>query len=356
MTGTVGVLTFHRCINYGSYWQARCLVEGLRARGHDAVLLDHDSRRVNHLEWRCALRPVLPTPVPPSDRALYRRKIHAFFEAFSALPLSRRFSLEDPADMESFDAVVVGSDEVWNLRHPWYGGHHLFFGGGVRAPRTVSYAASFGSWEAREGLEPHWADRLRGFDSLAVRDENSRALIRSALELEPELTLDPCLQFELPPLRTESEPIERGRYAAVYGHNFSGWFAREVRRWARSRGLRLVSVGYRNDWADEQWLDAGPHDFAGLMAGAEAVATNFFHGCVFALRNATPFACELSPYRSAKIRDLLAQLGGQRHLVAEDTPAASYDARLEQPVEPQVLRAIERLRGTGDAYLEAALA
>ena len=23
---TIGVLTFHRCINYGSYWQARCLV------------------------------------------------------------------------------------------------------------------------------------------------------------------------------------------------------------------------------------------------------------------------------------------------------------------------------------------
>src|SRR5690349_8232637 len=40
----IGVLTFHRCINYGSYWQARCLVDGLRARGHDAVLLDHHSR------------------------------------------------------------------------------------------------------------------------------------------------------------------------------------------------------------------------------------------------------------------------------------------------------------------------
>ena len=29
----IGVLTFHRCINYGSYWQARSLVEGLRSRG-----------------------------------------------------------------------------------------------------------------------------------------------------------------------------------------------------------------------------------------------------------------------------------------------------------------------------------
>ena len=55
----IGVLTFHRCINYGSYWQARCLVEGLRARGLDAVLLDHDSPRANRAEWRCAFQPML---------------------------------------------------------------------------------------------------------------------------------------------------------------------------------------------------------------------------------------------------------------------------------------------------------
>jgi hypothetical protein len=30
----VRILTFHKCINYGSYWQARCRVEVLRARGH----------------------------------------------------------------------------------------------------------------------------------------------------------------------------------------------------------------------------------------------------------------------------------------------------------------------------------
>jgi hypothetical protein len=50
----VDVLTFHRCINYGSYWQARCLVEQLRSRGHEAGLLDHDRRCVRRAEVRCA--------------------------------------------------------------------------------------------------------------------------------------------------------------------------------------------------------------------------------------------------------------------------------------------------------------
>jgi hypothetical protein len=92
MKRKVGVLTFHRCINYGSYWQARLLVDGLRARGHDAVLVDHDSTRVKLAEWKCAFRPALPAAVPVSDYALYRGKIRRFFDAFATMPLSPRFA------------------------------------------------------------------------------------------------------------------------------------------------------------------------------------------------------------------------------------------------------------------------
>lgn len=357
MAPTIGVLTFHRCINYGSYWQARCLVEALRARGHDAVLLDHASRRVKLAEWSCALRPVLPTPVPPSDFPLYRRKIDEFRLVFPRLPLSRPFSLEDPVDMESFDVVVVGSDEVWNLSHPWFGGCPLFYGIGVRAGRLVSYAASFGSYAAWQGLHPWWAEQLRGFAAVSVRDENSRTLVAGATGVRPQLALDPCLQFPLPlPDGGSGDVPADGPFVAVYGHNFTRWFSSAVTRWARSRGYPLLSVGYRNDWADVQWIDAGPHDFARAMARAGAVATNFFHGCVFALRNATPFACELSPYRSNKVRDLLRTVGGEHRLVARHTPDDTVDATLEGPIEPALLQRIDSLRGEADAYLDAALA
>jgi hypothetical protein len=86
----IGVLTFHRCINYGSYWQARCLVEGLRAAGHDAVLLDHVSDRVNRAEWRCALSPLLPAPTAAPDRRLYRAKVDGFWTPSPACRCRRR--------------------------------------------------------------------------------------------------------------------------------------------------------------------------------------------------------------------------------------------------------------------------
>ena len=349
----IGVLTFHRCINYGSYWQARCLVEDLRARGHDAELLDYHSRRADIAEWRCALRPTLPTPTLHEDKPRYRAKMRKFFCAFESLPLSSRFDLDNPAAMESYDTVVVGSDEVWNLNHPWYNGCALFFGDGIKAKRLVSYAASFGTYSAWNGLGADWAGRLRNFDAISVRDENSWWLLKNALDLEPPLVLDPCLQFRVQPTGEWNGPPEP--FALIYGHNFSPEFIREVRRWAHERNCRLLSIGYRNDWADEQWLEAGPQDFAHAMARTQILATNFFHGCVFALRNQKPFVCQTSDYRSIKVQSLMETVGGQTHLVDEHTPSAHYDALLNNALAPQILANIETLRRSSTDYLDSAL-
>lgn len=346
----VGVLTFHRCINYGSYWQARCLVEGIAARGHDAVLLDHRSRAVTSQEWRYAFQPLLPDRSGRADIAAYGRKLRRFLRAFAALPMSAPFDLDDPADMPGMDLVVIGSDEVLNLSHPWYGGKRLFWGEGVNAPRVVTYAASSGNMDADGGLAPDWRGRLRRLDAISVRDGNTCAVVRAATGQRPAMVLDPVLQFP-PQVQAADEPAP---YLLVYGHHIPDWFAARVRDAARRRGWRTISVGYRNDWADEQRLDAGPLDFAALVAGASAVATTYFHGCVFALANGKPFVAAPSFYRWNKLRDLIALLDAHRHLTFEDRPASEVDAALDTP--PQVGARLAGLRTQSDAYLDRVLA
>jgi Polysaccharide pyruvyl transferase len=348
---SVGILTFHRCVNHGSFWQARCLVDGLHARGHDAVILDHDSHRVNVAEWRCALQPTLPTPVPSRDRPLYRSKVHKFAAAVEGLPRSPTFDLHDPTSIDAYDTVVVGSDEVWNLQHPWYGGSALFFGVGLRARRLVSYAGSFGNYDAGQGLPAVWADRLRTFHAISVRDDNSREIVARAIGAVPAVVLDPCLLFPPSPSPACGGPDRP--FILVYGHNFSPWFVDEIRRTASARGLVTVSVSYRNDWADLQWIDAGPHNFAHAMSRARAVATNFFHGCVFALLNRAPFVCETSAYRRNKIKYLLSAIGGDRHLVSWRTPRHLYGTLLAEPPDQELDRRIDALRCTSTAFLDA---
>ena len=349
---SIGILTFHASINYGSYWQARCLVEGLRARGEPAVLLDHRSPSVLSAELRNAFQPELPARTPRHHHAALGRKVRAFAHALAALPYSSAFPLDAPHEAEPFDTVVVGSDEVWNFAHPWYGGRPLFFGEALRTRRLVSYAASFGNHAAEHGIAADCVARLRNFDAISVRDDNSRALIADALGYEPDLVLDPCLQFPdvLPP-----SPAAPGNYIVLYGHGLPDWFAQAVRRWADAAGVRIVTIGYFNAVADDDRTDAGPIEFASLIAGARAVATSFFHGTVFALHYAKPFIAAASPYRRIKLEGLTSALGAEHRLIDAATSDDEIAALLATPLEDAVHEAIAEGRARSARYLDQAL-
>jgi hypothetical protein len=352
----IGILTFHRCINYGSYWQARALVDGLRRRGHEAVLLDHRNADVRRAEWRCAFQPLLPQRSSRRDMRAYKEKARKLIFAADQLASTPPFALDQPETLERFDLVLVGSDEVWNMRHPWYGGRGAFYGDGLNADRIASYAASFGNHDAADGLHPFWAGKLRRFDAISVRDRNSHQMLRQSLDLDPDLVLDPVLQFPEEMPKVPVQPGETKPYIAVYGHSFPSWYAEAVRKAARDRALPLVSIGYRNDWADEQRLDYGPEEFARSIGSAAAVATNFFHGCVFSLLYGRPFACVASSYRANKLRDLMDAVGALPHLIGSEDDVLRVDDLLLAPLRPEIAARIGELRAHSDAYLARALA
>lgn len=343
----LGVLTFHRCINYGSYWQARCLVDGLRELGHDAVLLDHHDGATEWREWRCALQPLLPERSSAADRRRYAAKTRSFAAALAELPRSARFALRGGVLPADYDAIVVGSDEVWNPSHPWYGDAGLFWGQGLGAVPLIAHAVSSGGHAAP--LAPERAEAIRRFRHVAVRDRTTRAHVLAATGQEPALVLDPCLQF--PPRGVG--PLARKPYALVYGHEFPGWAGPATRDWAVRAGLDLLSIGYRNDFADEQWLEAGPVEVASAVAGAAAVVTTMFHGCVFALNAGVPFAAIPSPYRGTKVLDLLDLLEAEAHLVQSPDRIA---AALDHAPETAIARRIGDLRSHSRTVLAGALA
>jgi hypothetical protein len=51
----------------------------------------------------------------------------------------------------------------------------------------------------------------------------------------------------------------------------------------------------------------------------------------------------------------MAKIGGEKHLLPEGTPTAVYNTRLSEPLDPQMLQKIDRLRQTSQAYLDRAL-
>jgi hypothetical protein len=319
----------------------------------DAVLLDHRSAKIDHAEYRCALQPTLPARSSVDDRRMYRRKTESFIHAIERLPLSEPFDVDDPSTMNQYGTIVVGSDEVWNLVHPWYGGKRIFYGEGLKTDRLVSYAASFGNYPANWGLSEPYSQLLDRFGVITVRDENSRTLVSAATGRENQLVLDPCLQFA--PETNSAGPASSGP-VIVYGHNFSEWLSTSVRAWADANGHRLISIGYRNDWVHDHMLDAGPGSFYKLFQNARAVITNFFHGCVFAVRNALPFLCETSPYRWNKVCGLVTSLGCESRLVENERPDPLALELLDEPLECSVFDRLSEMRAASDSILRDALA
>jgi hypothetical protein len=349
----IGILTFHRCINYGAYWQVRCLSQGLAAKGHRVDVLNYASRDYAWSELRHAL--TRKRPAPKRDIASLAVKTAKFLRFQQGLPLTRLFSLHRPPDFADYDLVVVGSDEVWNFAHPWLGGVPMFFGEALKPRRLASYAASFGNYDASRGLSAEWAGRLKRFSHISVRDENSNTLIEQSLGFTPAMVLDPCLQFLPTPQSAGSQLKPTSPYVLVYGHDFLPELVREVKDWARARNLQIVSVGYRNMWTDRSLLTANPDDFVHLFQGATAVVTSYFHGCVFSLRFQRPFLAQLSKYRSIKVTGLLSSVGATHRTYTAERPGNAASL-LETPLEQSVLDQIAARRGESDAFIDRCLA
>jgi hypothetical protein len=349
----IGILTFHRCINYGAYWQVRCLTQGLAAKGHQVTVLNYASRRYAWSELCHAL--TRKRPAPKRDIPRLAIKTAKFVRFQQGLPLTRLFSLHRPPAFSDYDLIVVGSDEVWNFAHPWLGGVPMFFGEALKPRRLASYAASFGNYDASRGLSSEWAERLKRFSHISVRDDNSNALIETSLGSKPAMVLDPCLQFLPEPQASSSRLIPSSPYVLVYGHAFLPELVNEVREWSRSRNLRIVSVGYRNTWTDESLLTANPDDFVHLFKGATAVVTSYFHGCVFSLRFQRPFMAQLSKYRSIKVTNLLSSVGASHRTYNAKHPSSAATL-LDTPLEQSVLDRIAERRRDSDAFIERCLA
>ena len=143
----VGILSMQKIHNYGSFLQALSLKKQLEARGHEVYFIDIIPGR------QMASRSVAQgmSVFSKFDRYVFKRienyllskkmaKIHIddyqkYLETEKSLPSG-----------QSFDLVIIGSDEVFNatVPSPW-GFTTQLFGNVENAKHVATYAASCGS-------------------------------------------------------------------------------------------------------------------------------------------------------------------------------------------------------------------
>jgi len=337
---TVGIVTYHRSVNYGAVLQAFALAEVLRRLECAPEVIDYVPavrRGVYELKpfwsretWRRLVRRD-DFAGYVSANFLYRgakRLRNQRFEAFlrENMPLTatkyRDFEALKRANF-TYEAFVCGSDQIWNISDDerFDPAYFLDFAGVDQL--RIAYAPSFGGREVPAARREILRDLLARFDSLSVRERSGVEIVRAVGGREAEAVLDPTLLLDAVDWRDRASDALRPNapYVLCYAPAFSPGLIAHALGLGRRMGWRVLAIdcyGPTRNWLRTTWgtgirtiYAAGPAEFLGLFAGAEAVLTTTFHGTAFALNFRKPFAVWLRPEMrvNARIEELLENFG-----------------------------------------------
>lgn len=306
----VGILTFHRAPNPGAFWQAYALQKTLRGLGHEVVILDYQPKRHaprSRIQWMhpgfwLAFR----------RRMENRQRVDAFRPALGLLSLSSPISCVNEINEFGLDAVVVGSDIVWNFHRPPYGGDRTYFGHGIKVKRLISYAASFGYVTPTYEVPDYVSSGLRHFRSISVRDKNSAAIVRNAIGLDPVVVLDPTLLQGWDDVGRL--PQER-EFVLVYANSPSSEEIKAIRDFVQKERLTTVGILYPQPWCDISKVGVSPVDWLGYVNAAKYVITATFHGTLFSIMLRKSFCVILNDAIRNKTEQFLGDLGLEARIV-----------------------------------------
>jgi len=347
----VGILTFHWAYNYGAVLQAYALQQTLIRMGHEVNILDyrppHLVSRIGPLGFRSG------SPVH-----VFRMKLR--FDGFRKNYLNLTRTLRTTKDLrktvQSYDALIVGSDQVWNqniIRGDW--NYFLAFADGVR---RVSYAADFGQPQQMSENRADLSNLLDRFDHIAVRTSLSKEIARTLTSRDVKVVLDPTLLHDF------SETTAKVQIAEPYILVYNIWsgvnrqvLASLTRDIAAKSKVPVYCVSWSPDFpmADRQLRSIGPVEWLAYFRRAAFICTDSYHGFLFAIKNRKPFTAVCLNNRASRIVELAERYGLRNSVVSSASDTNSRDVSAIAVDYDHVHKLIEQDAEDSKAFLCGAL-
>lgn len=327
----IGILTYHSGFNYGACLQAYALRSTLIRLGYNAEIINFETERFVASREMFSRHPRRIKEVIkywtrlPYWNSLHRREKLFNSYTFDVLHATQRYKTEQEVinNIGSYDCIVCGSDQIWNLSEvDAPAANLLFYLNFPKSQRRVSYAASFGKWvgdaDSRVGDFLPW---LQQFDAISVREMSGVNYLRSK-GLACALTLDPTVLLD----REDYDPICAPRlidtkYVLMFGWNTNKDLidvAKKVAKELKLPVFNIVPPPRALCCGIPRKLDVGPCEFLSMIKHAEFVVTNSFHGTAFSMTFERPFVSVVTGHADTRMESLLQQLGLADHLLTKD--------------------------------------
>lgn len=311
----IGIVTiFEGVTNLGSYLQAYALQMALQDMGHEVCFVEKEPTF-----W--AIRRCICKLNPKRELLLRFQKCVKYLRGKKLL----RTIPQERIAQEQFDCLIYGSDEIWNMDNPYFR-DPLFWGtnhGGI--PR-IAYAASVGAMEETTLYNnQNIAEGIFEFKEILVRDDRTKDMIGRFTQRMLPIVCDPTFLVPVQFLQRPAK-VPKRKYLLVYTYGVDKTIEDLIVRFARERGLIIISPCFWHAWCDKV-IECEPLQFGTLIENAECVFTSTFHGAVFAMLNHKK--CAILPMRS-KVRDVVERMGAQKHLISAETTYEVFSEVMDQ--------------------------
>ncbi len=330
----IGILTFHRALNYGAVLQCYGLYKTLLSMGNEVEIIDYRPEYVErhrqllqsfNLRRSHGLSNILRTLLISLLEFRYRADAARRFDSFvqSQLTLTPKVTPETQLP-SSYDAIIVGSDQVWSPKI-CYGFDPLYWGEfSNNNSRLISYAASIGN--PNKLSESEWTTigkLIPRFQHVSVRESQFKEQIERRFKVPVSCNLDPSLLLSREEYDSIADDCLLDDYVVAFSvvetKNFIP-FAKIVSQRLHCSLVIVSAKGepfiFRND-REVKRLYPTVGGFLGIIKKAKCVVTTSFHGTVFSIIYGIPFY-SINHHSNTRVSDLLSSLGLMDRLVTLD--------------------------------------
>ena len=343
----VGILTFHRSINYGSFLQSYSLANALKScTDFDVEIIDYNMTNVELYSFLSCFSFNISQTYKSIIRYLkFKRLLNKSLPISKNKIITNKLNIIEKQLSDKYDVIVVGSDEVWKI-NKLRGFPNIYWLNEKLNCIKVSYAASANRTRfdrLSNEQKKYIKNSLKQFAYIGVRDENTLKQLKNIdTKLLIRRNCDPAFLFEIEKTK-EVEAQLALKLSKKYKLDLTkpiiavmctdDTACKNIYDKYR-KDYQIVSLYTNTKYCNAYLYDLDPFEWAHVFRFISLSVTNFFHCTVFSIINNTPFISidveEVSVLYESKIKDLLKRADLLENYFNLKHPAFRWDKVFKQ--------------------------
>lgn len=324
----VGILTFHRCINYGAFLQSYSLTQKLMQDSElEVEIIDCNLKTAEKLSLRhCLSKNVFNIYKKYTRLKVLTRVVNKHLKLSKTSLISDNYDeLINFINAQNYNFIVIGSDEIFKIDEI-YPFPNIYWPDERLKAKIATYAASANRTDftkLNDAQKNEIKKRLNRIEYISVRDSNTLNNLKKIDEtLDIKKVPDPTFSYEFK-ATPELEKKLIKKYKLDLNKPIMGLetLNQELGKTIREKfgdEYQIVSMFLPNKYTQKFLYDLEPFEWANMYSYFDINITTLFHGTIFSIKNKIPFISvddeEYYLKFDSKIKDLLTRANMQENL------------------------------------------